>query len=151
METNPGERLCRIPQGAFFSKKSKISTSISSIILIVMQGPRDKSFPFDDCHKVHKGLCGEVPPNLPMPTCAMEKSTPKSPLHSFHSFKYLLSAYYVPGSLPELRSDTCSPGSCHIMTCFRPNYFTSFAISNNITGHGNLRFSKEPCVFSFAF
>ena len=31
--------FCLIPQGAFTSKKSKIRASISSITLIVMQGP----------------------------------------------------------------------------------------------------------------
>lgn len=73
--------FCLIPQGAFTSKKSKIRASISSITLIVMQGPCNETFPFGDFHEVRR--CRKARPGKRIQSrevqgpCAMGKAHSK--------------------------------------------------------------------------
>lgn len=56
-------------------------------------------------------------------TCTMGKDNAKITAALIAFTKQILSTYYVLGTVPELRSNACSPGSCNTMTCFQSKDF----------------------------
>lgn len=118
-----------------------------------MQGPWDETFPFSDFSwspEVQKSVSGETGPNLPG---ARPLRNGKSQLQNYWcsdflcSNEYLLSAPYVPGTVPELGSNTCSRDPNLLLLIV----LHCWSISSNITGHDGICISQRSHVFCFLF